>query len=109
MAVVEPAARSWLALAAPGPPGSGFQAHREVLLVSESVLPNSDDAILQDLLEVRALIEQAKGILMATYRCGPDEAFDLLRKASQRANVKLHVIAERLVERAASGGTPAPL
>ena len=29
------------------------------------------------------MIEQAKGILMAWYGCTPDEAFDLLRRASQ--------------------------
>lgn len=30
------------------------------------------------------LIEQAKGIIMAREGCGPEEAFDLLRRASQR-------------------------
>ena len=49
------------------------------------------------------VIEQAKGILMAQQRCGPDEAFDLLRRASQRANVKVHVLAEQIVEHVASG------
>jgi AmiR/NasT family two-component response regulator len=46
------------------------------------------------------VIEQAKGIMMATYRCGPGEAFTLLRSASQRAHVKVHVLAARVVERA---------
>ena len=43
------------------------------------------------------VIEQAKGILMAQQRCGPDEAFDLLRQASQRFNVPVRVLAARLV------------
>lgn len=48
----------------------------------------------------RAVIEQAKGMLMARdQRLSADDAFDLLRKASQRENVKLRVIAERIVER----------
>jgi hypothetical protein len=43
------------------------------------------------------VIEQAKGILMAQHGCGPDEAFDLLRRASQRFNVPVRVLAARLV------------
>jgi GAF domain-containing protein len=45
----------------------------------------------------RATIEQAKGILMSRSNITPDEAFDLLRKASQRENVKLRDIAQRIV------------
>jgi hypothetical protein len=48
------------------------------------------------------VIEQAKGVLMAQNRCGPEEAFDLLRRASQRANVKLNVLAAQIVEQVAS-------
>lgn len=51
------------------------------------------------------VIEQAKGVVMATYHCGPEEAFDLLRKASQQANVKVQVIAEQLIEKASRGVT----
>jgi hypothetical protein len=47
--------------------------------------------------DTRPVIEQAKGILMAQRRCGPDEAFDLLRRASQRFNVPVRVLAARLV------------
>lgn len=43
------------------------------------------------------VIEQAKDILMAQQGCGPDEAFDLLRRASQRFNVPVRVLAARLV------------
>jgi ANTAR domain-containing protein len=49
-----------------------------------------------------AVIEQAKGIIMAQQRCGPEEAFDLLRRASQRTNIKLHLLAARIVEHVAS-------
>jgi AmiR/NasT family two-component response regulator len=49
------------------------------------------------------VIEQAKGIVMAQQRCGPEEAFDVLRQASQRTNVKLHVLAEEIVKVIASG------
>jgi len=47
------------------------------------------------------VIEQAKGIVMAQQRCGPDEAFDLLRRASQRKNVKVSVLAAQIVEQIA--------
>ena len=48
----------------------------------------------------RATIEQAKGILMASNQCDPDEAFGLLVRASQRENVKLRDIAARIVDNA---------
>jgi len=48
------------------------------------------------------VIEQAKGIIMAQQRRGPEEAFDLLRRASQRANVKVHALAAQIVEHVAS-------
>jgi GAF domain-containing protein len=46
----------------------------------------------------RAVIEQAKGIVMAQRRVTVDQAFDLLKAASQKDNVKLHEIARRVVE-----------
>jgi AmiR/NasT family two-component response regulator len=53
-------------------------------------------------MQSRAVIEQAKGILMArAAHLSADEAFDLLRKASQRENVKLREIAQRIVDRGA--------
>jgi len=57
-------------------------------------------------LDTMPVIEQAKGIIMARQRCGPEEAFDLLRQASQRANLKVYVLALFLVEQA-SGHTAA--
>ena len=53
-------------------------------------------------LQTMPVIEQAKGIVMAQRQCGPDEAFDLLRRASQSANIKVSVLAERIVEQAAA-------
>ena len=44
------------------------------------------------------VIEQAKGIVMAQQGCGPEEAFELLRRVSQRTNVKVHVLAEQIVK-----------
>ena len=55
---------------------------------------------LQEAMRSRAVIEQAKGMLMAqSPDLTPDAAFDALRRASQRENMKLRDIARRIVER----------
>ena len=53
---------------------------------------------LQLAMETRAVIEQAKGVLMAQRRVDADEAFEILRAASQRYNRKLRDIAIGIVE-----------
>lgn len=79
------------------------------------ILHRSAFARLQARLDTMPVIEQAKGIMMARHRCGPEEAFDLLRRASQSANVKLSVLAARIVEQIASheprpaDGRPRPM
>ncbi|MEH0981763.1 GAF and ANTAR domain-containing protein [Micromonospora sp. CPCC 205556] len=51
-------------------------------------------------METRAVIEQAKGIVMGERRCGPEEAFSLLAKISQDTGHKLRDVAAALVTRA---------
>lgn len=53
---------------------------------------------LQKALASRDVIGQAKGILMERLRVTPEEAFDLLRRSSQRLNVKLREVAQTLTE-----------
>ncbi|HYR61773.1 MAG TPA: GAF and ANTAR domain-containing protein [Actinomycetota bacterium] len=53
---------------------------------------------LQDALHSRAVIDQAVGILMERERLTPEDAFQMLRSASQKLNVKLRVIAAEIVE-----------
>src|SRR5215471_13481002 len=75
------------------------------------ILHDSAFARLLARLDSMPVVEQAKGILMAQNRCGPDEAFDLLRRASQRANVKVSVLAAQIVEQVVapkSADTPRP-
>jgi GAF domain-containing protein len=48
-------------------------------------------------LDSRATIGQAVGLLMARERCTAEQAFDLLRIASQRRNVKLRDVAAGVV------------
>lgn len=50
----------------------------------------------------RAVIERAKGVLMVTQRCTEDEAFGLLRAASQQRNIKVVDIAAQVLSRAPS-------
>lgn len=57
----------------------------------------------------REMIGQAQGILMERERITADEAFDILRRASQHLNVKLRDVAQTLVEtgeRPDTGGAP---
>ncbi|GAA0476836.1 hypothetical protein Aca07nite_84930 [Actinoplanes capillaceus] len=49
-------------------------------------------------LSTRDVIGQAKGILMERQRLSAGEAFDLLRRVSQRLNRKLADVAEQLTE-----------
>ena len=53
---------------------------------------------LDTAMKTRAVIEQAKGILMSQRRCDAEEAFALLAAASQRSNRKLRDIAQAIVD-----------
>jgi hypothetical protein len=46
--------------------------------------------------ESRAVIEQAKGMLMSVYGICADSAFDLLKWRSQEGNVKVRLVAEQI-------------
>jgi GAF domain-containing protein len=56
---------------------------------------------MQTAMESRAVIEQAKGIIMGDRLCTADEAFRILTKISQDTNRKLRDVAAALVDRAA--------
>jgi GAF domain-containing protein len=53
---------------------------------------------LQEALQSRDVIGQAKGIIQARERVGADEAFERLRTISQNRNVKLRDLARAVVE-----------
>jgi hypothetical protein len=52
---------------------------------------------LAGMAEHRETIDLAKGMVMLATGCDPDTAFACLRRSSQNANLKLHVVAQRLV------------
>jgi GAF domain-containing protein len=60
-------------------------------------------------LATREIIGQAQGILIERERLTPDQAFDILRRASQHLNLKLREVARTLVETGEDPDTgPAP-
>jgi len=52
---------------------------------------------MKQAMATRAVIEQAKGIVMRDRNCGADEAFDALVRLSQESHLKLRDVAQRLV------------
>jgi GAF domain-containing protein len=59
---------------------------------------------LQIAMRTRAVIEQAKGILMGSHHCTSEAAFDLLVKLSQNGNRKLRDVAQTVVDEAVRDG-----
>jgi GAF domain-containing protein len=73
---------------------------------AEAAARPSDDLLqLRTMMLSRALIEQAKGILMERHKITEDEAFTILTHTSQRTNTKLRDIAAELVR---TGALPSP-
>lgn len=69
-----------------------FARHAAVALSSARVNDNLWKAI-----DARRLVGQAQGILMERFAIDADQAFAVLRRYSQDRNLKLHVVAERLI------------
>jgi len=79
--------------------GSPFAAQAAIVLANAQAYWDARTLTerLGEAMKSRAVIEQAKGMLMAAQRCSEDDAFELLIAASQRENVKLRDIATRIV------------
>jgi AmiR/NasT family two-component response regulator len=58
---------------------------------------------LSEAMSSRAMIEQAKGVLMGGRRCGADEAFEILVKVSQQTHRKLRDVAQSIIDQVSSG------
>jgi hypothetical protein len=56
----------------------------------------------------RPVIDQARGVLMATHACSSEEAWEILREASQLSNTKLRTVAAAVTAGARTGGPPLP-
>ena len=82
-----------------------FAGYAAVALANHSLYASavSLSTNLQTAMQSRAVIEQAKGVLVAALHCTPEEAFAHLTTRSQHTNRKLREIAAEIVERAARG------
>jgi GAF domain-containing protein len=81
-----------------------FAGHAAVAVANAALYASTADLArnLQLAMASRAVIEQAKGIVMAQRRCSAEEAFELLRAGSQRQNIKLRVLCQSIVDSATS-------
>ncbi len=77
-----------------------FAGYAAIALANAALYHNTAElaAQMRDAMRSRAVIEQAKGVLMAARHCSADQAFALLTQASQRTNRKLRDIAADVVE-----------
>jgi len=91
------------------PLSAAFVEHAEVFAGYAAVAVNNvasyagavnEAAGLRTAMASRAVIEQAKGILMGRDHCTAEEAFDLLRRISSHRNLKLRDIAQAVVAEA---------
>ncbi|PWI18557.1 hypothetical protein DI272_33770 [Streptomyces sp. Act143] len=61
---------------------------------------------LRRAMQTRPAIDQARGILMATFAVSPEDAWNVLVRVSQNTNTKLHVLADELIGTAQDGRLP---
>jgi len=80
------------------PPGTPEQAETAVrrLIELTSILARRC-AQLQQALESRIVIEQAKGVLAERFGLEPDAAFEVLRRSARSQRVQLNDLAARVV------------
>jgi GAF domain-containing protein len=75
---------------------------------AEAAVRTSDElAHLRVAMKSRAVIEQAKGVLMERYKITEDVAFAVLTRASQQSNTKLREVADELVRTGSLPGVDA--
>ncbi|WP_328747048.1 ANTAR domain-containing protein [Streptomyces sp. NBC_00285] len=98
----------------PGDPLHGPGTHREPVpsvVVAERTqqldLLRTEVEQLRQAIATRPVIDQARGVLMATHACSSDEAWHVLREASQLSNTKLREVAA-VVTAGAEGSGPLP-
>jgi GAF domain-containing protein len=77
-----------------------FAEHAAIVLANAEAFSRakSEAANLEQALTSRAVIDMAKGIVMARRHCDSEAAFDHLRDLSQTQNRKLREVAQELVD-----------
>jgi GAF domain-containing protein len=83
--------------------GSQFAAPAAVSVYNAKLLARAQERTraLQRALDSRAVIDQAIGIIRSRSGVSAEVAFDRLTRMSQTENIKLHLVAEQMVEEAA--------
>jgi GAF domain-containing protein len=79
---------------------AGFAGYVAVALTNTALYHGAVEKVaqMQEAMASRAVIEQAKGILMQVQGIDADAAFELLRKASSHSNRKLRDVARAIVD-----------
>lgn len=83
-------------------------AHQVAAAIESVEAYRSTARLARDMAEAmrsRAVIEQAKGIVMADERVDAAQAFDRLKQLSQHANMKLRDVAQRLIDERTTPGS----
>ena len=104
--------RRLLAVGHPSPSSNGevtaIEGHVvDLTEANEALARVAVSAAVEDFKTHRAVIEQAKGVLMQLCSINADEAFLALVQFSKQSNVRVRVLSERLVDAAARDRTPA--
>ena len=88
--------------------GELLAAHASLAVQAATAYYSSRDVAeqLREAIGSRAVIEQAKGVLMTQLRCTPDDAFQHLVVVSQKTNRKLRLVAQEVVDQVSSGHGP---
>lgn len=91
--------------------GRVIGTHGFYIDVTEAIaadMRRSVEETMSEWVDSRAVIDQAKGVLMFVYDIDADRAFDLLTWRSQQANIKVRALSEQLL-RAMRSGIDVPL
>jgi hypothetical protein len=59
--------------------------------------PHYSKTEVDEIVARRAVIEQAKGVLMYFYRVNADQAFQMLRSRSREARIRVRLLSEQIV------------
>ncbi|MET7480275.1 ANTAR domain-containing protein [Streptomyces sp. NPDC005648] len=93
--------------AAPPPSEEGLHASGAAVERAEQVDHLQEEVRqLHQAIESRPVIDQARGIIMAVEACGAEDAWAILREASQHTNMKLKTVATAVVT-SVDGDAPA--
>ncbi|MFB1041986.1 ANTAR domain-containing response regulator [Streptomyces chrestomyceticus] len=104
LATVPSARRAKTAETSAGPDDAGRS--RDETVVDEL---RAENAQLRQALDSRPVIDQARGILMATESCTAEQAWDILRQTSQHTNTKVYEVAGEVVASATGAVVPGPV